>query len=317
MGPCVRQIARETPFPSLVTEYRAAGALFAFSHNHIGISGNGESALGTVQSAVELQRFSHRKVDDCRPWWLLSFGWYSQQRTNARVADSPRENKNACFDGTCVAQWLAVCICHSPGRRLRCVRRASRLEGRGPLPSAYARNIKASIVVRLFQVYYPVRSLVLLAGETVVACSSFLVATFIALGITSTASFESSPAYKLLAPVAVAILCSHLFDLYSVRGLLLHGEIYVRVFLAQSTMAFLLAGLEYVWPELLPDNWVLLIGAVIFSIAIVGWRYGFTRLMQHAYLRQRVYVLGGGSLASELIKTIREHHNLGFEIVGW
>jgi len=172
-------------------------------------------------------------------------------------------------------------------------------------------------VVRLFQVYYPVRSLVLLAGETVVACSSFLVATFIALGITSTASFESSPAYKLLAPVAVAILCSHLFDLYSVRGLLLHGEIYVRVFLAQSTMAFLLAGLEYVWPELLPDNWVLLIGAVIFSIAIVGWRYGFTRLMKHAYLRQRVYVLGGGSLASELIKTIREHHNLGFEIVGW
>ena len=76
-------------------------------------------------------------------------------------------------------------------------------------------------MVRLFHVYYPVRTLVLLAGEAVIVCLSFLVAMLIGFGPDSylVLNYEAG-LYKILAITILVLLCSHYFDLYAPQRLM-------------------------------------------------------------------------------------------------
>jgi sugar transferase (PEP-CTERM system associated) len=173
-------------------------------------------------------------------------------------------------------------------------------------------------VVRLFQVYYPVRTLILLIGEALLACASFLLATLIVFRQDSILVLNYEYGfYKVLGLTGIVIICSHFFDLYGISRLGLRGEIYVRVFLALGALSFILAGIEYAVPKLVPGQGVLLLSLVILTFVIPGWRMAFAWLLRKPYLKERVYVIGSGSLASELVETIRERSELGMEIVGW
>jgi len=67
----------------------------------------------------------------------------------------------------------------------------------------------------LFNVYYPLRTLVLLGVETVLVCGSFLVAALFQFGDDSylVLNYENG-FYKILAVTGLALLCFHSFDLY-------------------------------------------------------------------------------------------------------
>ena len=173
-------------------------------------------------------------------------------------------------------------------------------------------------MVRLFQVYYPVRTLVLLIGEALLACASFLLATLIVFRQDSVLVLNYEYGfYKVLALTGIVILCSHFFDLYGISRLGLKGEIYVRVFLALGALSFVLAGIEYAVPRLVPGHGVLLLSLVILTFVIPSWRMGFLWMLRKPFLKERVYVIGGGPLATELVETIRDRNDLGMEIVGW
>ena len=171
-------------------------------------------------------------------------------------------------------------------------------------------------MVRLFQVYYPVRTLILLAGEACLACASFLVATLIIFRQDSVLILNYEYGfYKVLALTVIVIICSHFFDLYGISHL--KGEIYVRLFLALGVLSFVLAGLEYTVPQLVPGHGVLLLSLVFLTFVLPGWRLGFAWLLRKPYLKQRVYVVGGGALANELVEAIRDRADLGMETAGW
>ena len=173
-------------------------------------------------------------------------------------------------------------------------------------------------MIRLFNVYYPVRSLVLLAGEAFVVWTSFLLGTMLQFRKDSylVLNFEYGY-YKIFAVTAVVLLFSHWFDLYDPARFNAKGELYFRLLLVPGLLALLLAVVSYTFPGFLLGNSSFLIGVLILTLALLGWRAVYTWLAQQPYLRQRVYVLGTGERAQRLVGGLRSRAELGIEVVGW
>ncbi|MGH9398241.1 MAG: TIGR03013 family XrtA/PEP-CTERM system glycosyltransferase [Terriglobia bacterium] len=173
-------------------------------------------------------------------------------------------------------------------------------------------------MVRLFSVYYPVRTLVLVLGEMLIICASFVVAAMIRLGTDSvTVLGYKDGFYKVLIIAVVALLFFYYFDLYDPRRVPSGGEIFFRILVVLGVLAFILAAIGFLFPRFLMGNGVFLVGLFILTLALLGWRWIYSWLSSQPFLRERVYVLGSGEKAQRLVAAIRSHPNLGLEIVGW
>ena len=173
-------------------------------------------------------------------------------------------------------------------------------------------------MVRLFHVYFPVRTLVLLFGEALVVCASFLAATYLILGPDAYIALNYEfGVYKILLVAAVAMLCSYYFDLYAPEILKSGGEIYFRLLVVLSVMSFVLAALSYFFPALLIAGNVNLYGLGILTLMLLTWRRIYAWLIQQPIMMERVYVLGAGDRAQRLVEAIRSNKEWGIDVVGW
>src|ERR1035438_5546322 len=87
-------------------------------------------------------------------------------------------------------------------------------------------------MIRLFNVYYPTRTLVLLLCEALLVCGSFLVATAYLIGPdTYIALIYENGSMKIAAITVLTLLLSYYFDLYEPQRISGHWEIYFRLLL--------------------------------------------------------------------------------------
>ncbi len=192
-------------------------------------------------------------------------------------------------------------------------------------------------MIRLFNVYYPIRKLILLIGEVLIVWTSFLLGVFLVRQQdTYFALVYENGFYKILGVTVLVLLCSHWFDLYDTAPLNAKGEIYFRLLMVPGLLALILAGLGKIWPNYLVGNGVLEadqspsllvlsvehlgplgIGLLILTVFLFGWRFGFTRLIQLPILVERVYVLGTGERAQRVVQGLRQNPELGVEIASW
>ena len=173
-------------------------------------------------------------------------------------------------------------------------------------------------MIRLFNVYYPVRTLVLLVGEALIVSTSFLLGTFIGSREDYYIVLNYEGGYlKILILTLLVLLCSHLFDLYDSERLNTKGELYFRLLMVPGLLAFLLAGVSWVRPDYLLGHGSAAFGLVILSIALIGWRLGYTWLVQLPILVERVYVLGTGERAQRLVQGLRQNPEIGVEVASW
>ena len=173
-------------------------------------------------------------------------------------------------------------------------------------------------MIRLFHVYYPVRTLVLLAVETMVVFTSFLIGMLLAFRDDSYIVLNYQGGYvKILAATAVVLVCSHWFDLYDSSRLDAKGELYFRLFLVPGLLALVLAAVALVYPRILPGNNASLIGLVILTLGLFGWRTTYGWLIQQSFMQERVYVLGTGERAQRLVQGLRNRKDLGVDVIGW
>lgn len=173
-------------------------------------------------------------------------------------------------------------------------------------------------MVRLFNVYYPLRVLALLVGEAIVICGSFLLATVIIFGPDSylILNYENG-FYNIFIISCTALLLSYYFDLYDLQRLSSNTEIYFRIFAVLGIVSFLLAGAAYLFPRLLMGRRSLLLGLVILSAALICWRWAYSWLARQPYFRERVYILGTGDRAKQLVQSLSVRGDLGMDVVGW
>jgi sugar transferase (PEP-CTERM system associated) len=173
-------------------------------------------------------------------------------------------------------------------------------------------------LIRLFNVYYPVRTLVLLVGEALIVWTSFLLGAVYAFRQDSylVLNYEGGY-YKILVVTILVLLCSHWFDLYDTARLNTRGELYFRLLMVPGLLAFVLAAVSYIRPDFLLGNGSSAVGLLILTVALFGWRIGFTWLIQLPILVERVYVLGTGERALRLVQGLRQNPEIGVEIVSW
>ena len=173
-------------------------------------------------------------------------------------------------------------------------------------------------MIRLFHVYYPIRTLILLLGEALIVWTSFLVAAWVVLRDDSylVLNYEGGW-YKLFIFTGVVLLCSHWFDLYDTARLNTRGELYFRLLMVPGVLAFVTAAISYFRPNYLLSGSSMALGLFIVALALSGWRLGYGWLVQLPILVERVYVLGTGERAQRLVQGLRQNPESGVEIASW
>ena len=173
-------------------------------------------------------------------------------------------------------------------------------------------------MIRLFNIYYPIRTLVLLGGETLLVWFSLIAATVWQHPEDSYVVLNYEGGYlKILVGTVGVLLFSHMFDLYEPTLWNARGELYFRLLLVPGILALVTAVIAYVFPRVLIGNNTVVIGLLLVTIALFLWRLMYARLAQMPYLREKVYVLGVGERAQRLLNALRSRTELGVEVAGW
>jgi len=185
-------------------------------------------------------------------------------------------------------------------------------------------------VIRLFNVYYPVRTLVLLVVEALIISVSFFLGTvgrFVGpslfpgahgdadswLRLTNALVIEGGY-LRILALTGIVLLLSHGFDLYDASHLSAKLDQAFRLLFVLGLVAVVLGVVVKFLPGFLPGAFL---GIVILAVALFCWRSAYSWVVRQAFFRERVYVLGTGERAERLVQGLRKRAELGIQVVGW
>jgi len=173
-------------------------------------------------------------------------------------------------------------------------------------------------MIRLFNVYYPTRTIVLLLCEALIVSGSFLLATALLKGPDTylVLNYEYG-AIKIAGLTLLTLLCSYYFDLYEPQRISARWEIYFRLLLVLGFLSFLLSAITYLFPTADIAGYVLVLGLALLTMALVAWRSMYQWLIGQKIFRERVYVMGGGERAQTVVQTLRTRKDAGMEVVGW
>ena len=172
-------------------------------------------------------------------------------------------------------------------------------------------------MIRLFKVYYPLRTLVLLAGEAMIVWVSFVVGTMLRNQDSWLLLNVEGGYLKILAVTAAVLLLAHWFDLYDSSSLSKNWEQSLRILLVLGFVALALSGIGFLFPQFLPGNGSVLLGLIILTCTLFCWRGAYGWMVKQPFLRERVYVLGTGERAERLVNGLRQRSTMGIEVVGW
>jgi sugar transferase (PEP-CTERM system associated) len=173
-------------------------------------------------------------------------------------------------------------------------------------------------MIRLFNVYYPTRTIVLLLCEALIVSGCFLLATVVLLGQDTylVLNYEYG-GLKILGLTILTLLCSYYFDLYEPQRISAHWEIYFRLLLVLGFLSFLLSAIIYKFPEADIAHYVLLLGLIFLTVALVVWRSAYEWILGREMFRERVYVLGAGERARSVVELLQTRKDAGMHVVGW
>lgn len=174
-------------------------------------------------------------------------------------------------------------------------------------------------MIRLFNVYYPVRSLVLLIGEALIVGLSFVLGTLWSVDSVlrlNNALFIEGGYVRILGLTGIVLLLSHGFDLYDSSQMGAKLEQAFRILFVLGLVALVLGGLMYFFPEFLPGRNSAFSGVVILTISLFCWRSAYGWLVRQPLFCERVYVLGTGERAERLLDGLRRQE-FGVQVIGW
>lgn len=172
-------------------------------------------------------------------------------------------------------------------------------------------------MIRLFNVYYPTRTIVLLLCEALIIGGCFLLATVMVTGPDTYLVLNFEYGWlKIFSLIVLTLLCSYYFDLYEPQRISEHWEIYFRLLLVLGFLSFLLSGVIYLFPGADIAHSVLLLGLMFLTAALVAWRSAYEWIIGRDAFRERVYVLGAGERAQMVVDLLRSRKDAGMEVVG-
>src|ERR1700693_5189665 len=104
-------------------------------------------------------------------------------------------------------------------------------------------------MIRLFNVYYPTRAILLLLCEVLLVSGAFLLATAYLVGPDTYISLiYENGVLKIVSITILTLLLSYYFDLYEPQRISGRWEIYFRLLLVLSVLSFVLAAVLFFLP---------------------------------------------------------------------
>jgi len=173
-------------------------------------------------------------------------------------------------------------------------------------------------MIRLLNVYYPTRTVVLLVCEAAIVSGCFLAATWIMLGPNAALALQyEDGALKIAIITLVSLVLSYYFDLYEPAIISVRLQIYFRILLVLGFDCFLLSAFLHFDPDVAIGPYVYVLGFALLAPALILLRRAYEWIAGHKLFRERVYVLGAGDYARSIVETIRSRPDIGMEVVDW
>jgi sugar transferase (PEP-CTERM system associated) len=179
-------------------------------------------------------------------------------------------------------------------------------------------NRTRETMVRLFHAYFPARTLLLGATETIVAYLALLAITYARLGSESSLFILYENGWTRIALVClICVICLYYFDLYDSLVLTNTREVVTRLVQVLGTTCIILAVIYYLYPSIQIGTSLFVPGVLFMGFCLVLWRKMFAVLNRSSRLAERTVVLGDGPLALPLAKELESRPELGFHLVGF
>lgn len=172
-------------------------------------------------------------------------------------------------------------------------------------------------MVRLFNVYYPKRTLFLLFGEVLIIGASFLAAGLVRFGSDFSLKLNYEIGFGRIGLVSgVCLLCLYYFDLYD-SGIITNAfEVLTRLIQVLGATCLVTAFLYYVFPLVRLEMGYLALGLLFIGILLAVSRQLFFALNKSMFLAERAIILGGGSLANSIAAEVQKRPELGLRLLG-
>jgi sugar transferase (PEP-CTERM system associated) len=175
-------------------------------------------------------------------------------------------------------------------------------------------------MIRLFNAYFPTRTLLLTLTEAVLVTTGFVLAVIFTAGNAAAAQaylFYENGSGRIALVVLVFLTLMYYFDLYNSSVLTNRREVVTRLVGVLGTTFVALAVLYYVFPDQSLSGSVLWIGILGVAIAVPIWRTFFFALNRSGRFAEQLLIYGDGPLAAPLMDAITNRHELGARVAGY
>lgn len=174
-------------------------------------------------------------------------------------------------------------------------------------------------MIRLLNVYYPTRTVMLLLCEAIIVASCFFAAASLVLGPDVWLALNYEYGYlKIAALTFISINFSYYFDLFEPQLVSAREAIYFRILLVLAFDCFVVSGVLYFFPEsAIGPGQVYGLGLALLTPVLILWRRAYDWIVGLKMFRERVYVLGSGDFARSAVDAIGSRTDLGMEVVDW
>jgi sugar transferase (PEP-CTERM system associated) len=176
-------------------------------------------------------------------------------------------------------------------------------------------------MLRFFGQYVPVKSLILVATESVMIVASIWIAGWIRLGDVEGLTYDIEIGYslpiRLGAVVIVCLICFYYNDLYDLQVVSRRAELVIRLIQSLGVASLILALLYYLVPGLMFGRGISGLAALLTWLVLVGWRLTVDAMGSVFRPDQRLLVAGTGQSGIRLVQELLRHPELNFKVLGF
>ena len=172
-------------------------------------------------------------------------------------------------------------------------------------------------MIRVFNVYFPARTLFLGVSEWVVVFVAFTLALIARAGRDADLVLaDEHGIYKIALVAAVYLLCMYYLDLYETKVLTNRHEVLTRILQVLGLGTIVLAVVYYSFPGVQLGKGTFLLGILLALPCLVLWREAFPRLVRSLHMAEKSILIGNGSLARALWTEVTARPEFGLDLAG-
>jgi sugar transferase (PEP-CTERM system associated) len=154
--------------------------------------------------------------------------------------------------------------------------------------------------------------------ENLLICACVLIAVGFRFFLSGVDPFSYELLYfKAFVIASIFQLSFYYNDLYVIRLAHQRREWTIKFVQSLAAAAILLSVVYYLFPSLIIGRGIFLITLVLLPLAVIGWRMAYDRISRIGPLRDRVIIIGSGSLARKIGEEVLHNHRDAYDIVGF